>query len=61
MLDHLKKRNYSILAHGDQPIAQADWAAFSAWIEAALIPLLQTHAGRAGLKHLAPQLPRQPL
>jgi CRISPR-associated protein (TIGR02710 family) len=61
MLDHLKKRNYSILAHGEQPIAQSDWVAFSGWIEATLIPLLQTHAARAGLKRLAPQLPQQPL
>jgi len=61
MLDHLKKRNYSILAHGEQPIARGDWLAFSGWIEAALIPLLQTQAARAGLKRLAPQLPQQPL
>jgi CRISPR-associated protein (TIGR02710 family) len=61
MLDHLKKRNYSILAHGEQPIAQSDWVAFSGWIEAALIPLLQTQAAGVGLKRLAPQLPQQPL
>jgi CRISPR-associated protein (TIGR02710 family) len=61
MLDQLKKRNYSILAHGDQPIGRTDWAGFSAWIEAALIPLLQGQAARAGLKRLAPQLPQQPL
>jgi CRISPR-associated protein (TIGR02710 family) len=61
MLDHLQKRNYSILAHGDQPIARTDWADFSAWIEAALIPLLQAQAGRAGLKHLAPELPQRPI
>ncbi|MFP4063228.1 MAG: TIGR02710 family CRISPR-associated CARF protein [Halochromatium sp.] len=60
MLDHLKKRNYSILAHGDQPIAKADWQAFGGWIEAALIPLLHTQAARAGLKRLAPQLPQAP-
>lgn len=61
MLDQLKKRNYSILAHGDQPIAKADWEAFHAWIDAALIPLLQAWAARSGLKRLAPQLPQRPI
>lgn len=61
LLDHLRKRNYSILAHGDLPIARADWEAFAAWIESALIPLLRDQAARVGLKVLAPQLPREPL
>lgn len=61
MLDQLKKRNYSILAHGDQPIAKADWEAFRSWIDAALIPLLQVRAEHSGLKRLAPQLPQQPI
>jgi CRISPR-associated protein (TIGR02710 family) len=61
MLDHLKRRNYSILAHGDQPIARADWEAFHQWLEAALIPLLQAQAAGVGLKRLAPQLPQQPI
>ena len=61
MLDQLKKRNYSILAHGDQPIAKADWEAFRSWIDAALIPLLQARAEHSGLKRLAPQLPQQPI
>lgn len=61
MLDQLKKRNYSILAHGDQPIARADWEAFGHWLDTALLPLLQRQAARAGLKRLAPQLPRQPI
>ena len=61
MLDQLRKRNYSILAHGDQPIAAQDWLAFSAWLDSALIPLLQQQAAGVGLKVLAPQLPRQPM
>lgn len=60
LLDHLRKRNYSILAHGDLPIARGDWEAFAAWIEAALIPLLRDQATRMGLRTLAPQLPREP-
>lgn len=61
MLDQLKKRNYSILAHGDQPIARGDWETFAQWLEAALLPLLRTRVARAGLKRLAPQLPQQPI
>lgn len=61
LLDQLRKRNYSILAHGDQPIARCDWDALSAWIESALLPMLRNRAASAGLKTLAPQLPRQPL
>ena len=60
MLDQLKKRNYSILAHGDQPIARTDWEAFAGWITTALVPVLQSHAADAGLKRPAPQLPSQP-
>ncbi len=59
MLDQLRKRNYSILAHGDQPIGRKDWEAFAAWLDAGLIPLLRARATAAGLKTLAPQLPRQ--
>lgn len=61
LLDQLRKRNYSILAHGDLPIGRADWEGFSSWIEAALIPLLRDQAVRVGLKTLAPQLPTHPL
>lgn len=61
MLDLLRKRNYSILAHGDTPVAKADWAQFGAWIEDALIPLLRRRAATVGLKVLGPQLPQQPI
>ena len=60
MLDHLLKRNGSILAHGETPVRQGDWEAFAEWIEAALVPLLRDRANRAGLKVLAPQLPQSP-
>lgn len=61
LLDHLHKRNYSILAHGDLPIGRADWEGFSSWIEAALIPLFRELAAPVGLKVLAKQLPGKPL
>ncbi len=59
MLDQLRKRNGSILAHGDRPVRRADWEAFAQWLQAALIPLLSTRAAAVGLKHPAPQLPQQ--
>ncbi|CRI66796.1 conserved hypothetical protein [Thiocapsa sp. KS1] len=61
LLDHLVRRNASILAHGDRPIDRSDWDAFSQWAEAALIPLLRSEATRVGLKNLCPQLPTAPL
>ncbi|HSO81788.1 TIGR02710 family CRISPR-associated CARF protein [Thiocapsa sp.] len=61
LLDHLLRRNASILAHGDRPIDRSDWNAFSQWAEAALIPLLRSEAARVGLKNLCPQLPTAPL
>jgi CRISPR-associated protein (TIGR02710 family) len=61
LLDHLERRNASILAHGERPIDRSDWDAFSQWAEAALIPLLRSEAARVGLKNLCPQLPTAPL
>ncbi|NEX22438.1 TIGR02710 family CRISPR-associated protein [Thiorhodococcus mannitoliphagus] len=61
LLDLLKIRNYSILAHGDQPIASGDWETFRAWVQSALIPLLDAQSKAVGLKTLAPQLPQRPL
>lgn len=61
LLDHLKRRNHSILAHGSTPVSRSDWERFSGWLEASLLPLYSAHAKRAGIKTPAPQLPRQPL
>lgn len=61
LLDHLLRRNASILAHGDHPIDRSDWDAFSQWADATLIPLLRSEAARVGLKNLCPQLPPAPL
>ncbi|MEY6433627.1 TIGR02710 family CRISPR-associated CARF protein [Thioalkalicoccus limnaeus] len=60
LLDHLLRRNGSILAHGETPVGPTDWAAFSGWAETALIPLLRSEAARVGLKSLSPQLPSEP-
>ncbi len=61
MTDLLKIRNYSILAHGDQPIDSGKWTSFRDWTDSALIPLLEGQAKAIGLKTLAPQLPQRPL
>jgi len=60
LLNHLQTRNASILAHGETPIARADWQGFADWLEEALLPLLKDQAQRRGLKQLAPQLPTVP-
>ncbi len=59
MLDHLKRRNQSILAHGFKPLTEQDWHEFSAWTEQALLPLLlsRTVADPWRIKVLPPQLP----
>lgn len=41
MLDNVKRRNHSILAHGFEPISAGDWNAFAAWLETRFIPLLE--------------------
>lgn len=57
LLNQLQTRNASILAHGETPIARADWQGFAAWLERALLPLFKDQAERRGVKQWAPQLP----
>lgn len=57
MLNHLKARNHSILAHGYAPVDQAMWQAFAGWIEQALLPVLQDAAVKEGMRLVPPQLP----
>jgi CRISPR-associated protein (TIGR02710 family) len=40
LLDQINTRNYSILAHGFQPLQEQAWLDFSAWVDIKLIPLL---------------------
>lgn len=58
LLDHLKCRNHSILAHGFTPIGPADWRAMASWVEDRLIPVIQEESE---LKSLSAQLPASPL
>lgn len=55
---HVWKRNASLLAHGFEPVSQADWTAFAAWAEHHVLPLLVEQARGAGVKALPEQLPR---
>lgn len=57
LLDHLQRRNRSILAHGFAPIDAADWRAFQVWLETAFIPMLQGSLQQAGVRSVFPQLP----
>lgn len=60
LLNWLKMRNYSILAHGFQPVAEADWRKTVDWMETRLSPMLLQEASELRIKELPPQLPDQP-
>lgn len=59
LLNHLKVRNNSILAHGFEPIQAADWSPINAWLEQYFMPMLLTEAALVGIKQLPAQLPNQ--
>ncbi len=57
--DLLAIRNQSILAHGFQPIAEADWKQMQQWVKDHFLPLLCDLASEAGLKRPPKQLPTE--
>lgn len=58
MLDRLRRRNQSILAHGFSPIAADEWArVWEPWLMATCEPLLYELLARAGIRRPPPQLP----
>ncbi|MGF1645160.1 MAG: TIGR02710 family CRISPR-associated CARF protein [Thiotrichales bacterium] len=61
LLDHLRARNHSILAHGFTPIDEAMWNRFENWLESNFIPVLRQAAAHDGFRMEAPQLPDQPI
>lgn len=61
MLDHLKVRNLSILAHGYMPIGTDTWRHFHGWLERAFLPMLRQAATAADFRVDPPQLPTQPV
>ncbi len=57
MLDHLRRRNDSILAHGFAPVGKAEWRALQEWFESSFVPMLREELRSAGLREASPQLP----
>ncbi len=59
MLDLLKSRNHSILAHGFEPISSEHWQAFARWVSKKLLPPLLTLTAEEPyrIKRLPEQLP----
>jgi len=58
-LDIVKVRNYSILAHGFDPISTDDWKKMDGWMKIAFLPMLKQEFTRAKFKPLPAQLPDQ--
>lgn len=58
LLHHLQCRNLSILAHGFEPIKQADWLVFQQWLDNAFIPMLLSETKKSGISDLPQQLPK---
>jgi hypothetical protein len=58
MLDHLRRRNDSILAHGFTPVGAEQWHALHEWFEASFVPMLREELRAAGLREAFPQLPQ---
>lgn len=58
LLDRLKRRNDSILAHGSVPVSSPDWQTWKVWLEAEFEPLLKALLDKAGVKQPFPQLPQ---
>jgi len=57
--DLLAMRNFSILAHGFQPVPAADWHKIQQWVARYFLPLLRDLASEAGFKRLPEQLPTE--
>lgn len=58
-LSLLTTRNHSILAHGFQPITQAEWNQWQVWLNETFFPFLETEVRASGLKLLPQQLPTE--
>ncbi len=59
LLNHLKIRNGSILAHGFFPIQKKDWQPIQIWLEVEFIPMLMSETTHVGIKQIPAQLPNQ--
>jgi CRISPR-associated protein (TIGR02710 family) len=59
LLNHIKIRNGSILAHGFGAVKLNDWQAIQSWLEQQFIPMLLAETAKAGIKELPAQLPAE--
>lgn len=59
LLDRIKARNSSILAHGKTPIDKVAWQKMADWMEKEFIPVLLNEAGPVGIRKVPPQLPKE--
>ncbi len=57
--DLLELRNNSILAHGFEPVKEADWQNLHSWTNESFLPVLRDLATKAGLKNEPEQLPTE--
>ena len=57
LLNHIKIRNGSILAHGFEPIRAGEWQTMYAWLDAEFISMLLQETAELGIKRLPQQLP----
>lgn len=57
--NHLQIRNFSILAHGFEPVNEESWQAFHAWLEANFVPMLLAETKKVGIREKPIQLPNE--
>lgn len=60
LLNHLERRNSSLLAHGFAPIGESDWLNIKKWTETRFLPMLKAETTRTGRPAEVPQLPGAP-
>ncbi|MBE0434901.1 MAG: TIGR02710 family CRISPR-associated protein [Methylomicrobium sp.] len=58
LLNQIKSRNQSILAHGFEPVQQPHWLQLADWLEKHFLPMLLKESRRVGIKDMPPQLPQ---
>ena len=57
--NYLQIRNFSILAHGFEPVSTENWQAFQSWLEQQFVPMLLVETSKVGIKAIPMQLPSQ--
>jgi len=57
LLDHLRRRNDSILAHGTVPVSKACWQSWAEWLTDKFEPLLKQLLAEVRINDPFPQLP----